>query len=146
MGFQLREGPPNVAYFQQSGSTATEWYPGDPVYLSSGKVLIASSGADVLGIAATQATGTASSWIAVYLLSLEQIWSIGVDSATTPVIASHVGVRYGLTVSTGATVLDIASATAAGWYVVGLDERDTAAAGSRVLVKPESDTIQIFGD
>lgn len=144
-GFQLREGPPNIKYFQQSGSTINEWYAGDPVYLSSGKLAIA-TGADVLGIAAQAATATADTWIAVHLLSLEQIWSISVDSATTPAIASHVGVRYGLTISTGATVLDIASATAAGWYVVGLDERDTAAAGTRVLVKPESDTLQIFGD
>ena len=146
MGFQLREGPPNIAYFQQSGSTANEWYPGDPVILSSGKVIIATSGANVLGIAAKAATGTANSWIPVHLLSLEQIWSIGVDGATTPAIASHVGVNYDLTIAAGATVLNIAGTTATGWFVIGLDGRDTPALGSRVLVKAESDTLQIFGD
>lgn len=146
MGFQLRRGPSNLEYFQQSGSTANEWYSGDPVKLSSGKIVIATDGADVLGIAAKAATGTANSWIPVHLLSLLQIWSIGADAATTPAIASHVGVNYTLTISAGATLLNIAGTTAAGWYVVGLDERDTAAAGTRVLVKPESDTIQIFGD
>lgn len=146
MGFQLREGPPCIKYFQQSGSTANEFYPGDPVKFSSGKIVIATDGANVLGIAAKAATGTASTWIPVHLLSLEQIWSIGVDSATTPAITSHVGVNYTLTISAGATVLNVAGTTAAGWYVVGLDDRDTAAAGTRVLVKPESDTFEIFGD
>ena len=146
MGFQLIEGPPNIVYFQQSGSTATEFYAGDPVKFSSGKIVIATDGAVVLGITAKQATGTANTWLPIHLLSLEQIWSIAVDGATTPAIASHVGVNYTLTISAGATVLNVAGTTAAGWYVVGLDGRDVAAAGSRVLVKPESDALEIFGD
>ena len=146
MGFQLIEGPPNIVYFQQSGSSATEFYAGDPVIFSSGKIIIATSGADVLGISAKKATGTANTWLPIHLLSLEQIWSIAVDGATTPAIASHVGVNYNLTISAGATVLNVAGTTAAGWYVIGLDGRDVPAAGTRVLVKPESDTILPFGD
>lgn len=146
MGFQLIEGPPNIAYYKQTGTSATEWYPGDPVILTSGKLLIATSGTDVFGIAAKKATAVADSWIPVHLLSLEQIWSIAVDSATTPSIASHVGISYGLTISTGVTVLNLAGSTAAGWVVTGLDERDVAAAGTRVLVKPEIATYAGMGD
>jgi len=145
MGFQLIEGPPNIAYYMQSGSTATEWYPGDPVILSSGKVIIATSGTDVFGIAAKKATGTANSWIPVHLLSLEQIWSIQADSAMTPLV-THVGLSYNLTISAGVTVLNITGTTAAGWVVTGLDERDVAAAGTRVLVKPEIATLAGMGD
>ncbi len=133
-GFEYRHGPLEVKYFPESSGSANDWYAGDPVYLASGRLDIAANSTSILGVAFAPATGTSDNMIPVALFDPNTTWAINVDSATTPAQATHVGTDYALTVSTGATVLNLAGATAQGFRVIELDRRDTAAAGSRVNV------------
>jgi len=141
-GFEYRSGPYQVKYFPESSGTANDWYAGDPVYLSSGRLDIAANSTSLLGVSMAAATGTIDTQCPVILFDPMTQWAINVDSATTPAQATHVGTDYGLTVSTGATVLNLAGATAQGFRVVSLDRRDVAAAGSRVNVQITYASVQ----
>lgn len=142
--FQLIEGPAAIRKLGEGGSTQT-FKCGDPLIISSGQLIIATSGADVWGIAQQDASGTQATILEYYLALPGQIWSISVDAATTPALTSHVGARYDLTISAGATVLNIAGGAGDGWMVVDLDDRDVAAAGTRVLVTPYYSTCDAIG-
>ena len=144
-GLQYREGPRLVLPGYETSGSANDWYAGDPVIVSSGLLVIATSGADVWGIATAPATGTENTKVMVEIALPGTIWSVNVDAATTPAQASHVGVSYDLSISAGATLLDLASGTAAGWVVVALDTRDTPAAGTRVLVTPQYASCDAIG-
>jgi len=141
-GFEYRSGPLDVQYFPETTGTANDWYAGDPVYTSSGRLLIGANSTSLLGVALAPATGTQDNMIPVAMFDPQTNWAINVDGATTPAVASHVGTDYGLTISTGSTVLNLAAATAQGFRVISLDRRDVAAAGSRVNVHITYASIQ----
>ena len=145
MGLQFIEGPKLLIYGYEISGTALDWYAGDPVIVTSGRLVIATSGADVWGIAQANATGTADTRCPVEIILPGQVWSINVDAATTPLHTSHVGVVYTLTIATGATVLNVAGTTSTGWMILDLDTRDVAAAGTRVLVTPSYATCDAIG-
>jgi len=144
-GLQFIEGPKLLIYGYETSGTALDWYAGDPVIVTSGRLVIATSGADVWAIAQANATGTADTRCPIEIVLPGQVWSINVDAATTPLHTSHVGLRYNLTVATGATVLNVAGGAADGWMVLDLDTRDVAAAGTRVLVTPFYSTCDAIG-
>lgn len=135
MGFQLVEGNPSIVYIGEH-TTSGSFAAGDPVKVeTTGLLKLASSSAAVFGIALKAASGTASTSIPVIVLTPDLVWSIETDSATTPAI-THLGIAYDLTIATGATVLNLAGGESTEKYVVvELDERDTPAAGTRVLVR-----------
>ncbi len=143
-GFQLRQGNPNIVEIPEH-TTAGSFAIGDPVKVDSGKLKIASDDQDIFGIAMKAATGTAGTDIPVAVLTPEQIWSINADSATTP-LTTMVGASYGLTISAGATVINLAGGTTAGhWILDSLDQRDTAAAGTRVCVRASYGVCDAIG-
>lgn len=144
MGFQLRKGSPEIVP-RLEHATDGSFEVGDPLKVTSGKVQIATAGADVYGIAMTAASGTEDTEISVALLTPNQTWSISVDGATTPAEATHVGNHYALTIVAGATLLNVAGGAAAGFVVEELDTRDTAADGSRVVVRAEYATCDGIG-
>jgi len=135
MGFQLVEGNPSVVYIGEH-TTHGSFAAGDPVKVeTTGLLKIASSSAAIFGIAQGPYTATAGTPIPVIVLTPDLVWAIETDSATTPAI-THLGIAYDLTISAGATVLNLAGGESTEKFIVmELDGRDTAAAGTRVLVR-----------
>jgi hypothetical protein len=119
----------------QEGGSSQSFVEGDLVKYSSGQAVIATDGTVNIGVAAQSASGTQATELAIYEINPEQIWSVYADSATTPAVGTHVGGDYDFaSFTTNTTYLNL---TAAGTdaIVVGLDPRDTPAAGTRVLVR-----------
>ena len=146
MGFQLVEGDPSVVYVKEH-ATHGSFEAGDPVKIATtGKLQIASSSDAVFGIAQAKYTGTENTLVPVIVLTPQQVWSIETDAATTPAI-THLGIAYDLTISAGATVLNLAGGEQTEAYVVmELDTRDTPAAGTRVLVRASVQVSDAMGN
>jgi hypothetical protein len=132
--FRLWSGPPHLQKFKEGGSTQT-FKEGDPVKHSSGVVVIATDGNDITGIAAGKATGTSGSDCYVYVVTPEQVWSA--YTSGTPATSTHVGNGYDLANFTAGnnTVVSLATTTNKDVICCGLDPRDTAASGTRILVR-----------
>ena len=130
---RLWSGPPNLKKFKE-GATQT-FKEGDPVKVSSGLIVIATDGNDLAGIAAQKASGTTNADAFVYVITPEQVWSVFCTG--TPATASHVGNGYdfaGFTAGNN-TTLSLATTINKDAIVQALDPRDTAASGTRVLVR-----------
>ena len=130
---ELWSGDPNIREYPEGGSTQT-FVEGDLVFFSSGSVIIATNGEDVVGVAASNASGTTGDPVNVQVVTPEQVWSVTTVGAT-PAQATHVGGLYSFEVFTAALVTLSLASSGADVIVVGLDPRDTPAAGSRVLVR-----------
>lgn len=130
---RLWSGPPNLKKFKE-GATQT-YYEGDLVKLSSGLIVIATDGNDVCGVAAKKASGTTNADAFVYVITPEQVWSV--YTSGTPATATHVGNGYDFASFTAGNynVLSLSTTTNKDALVQALDPRDTAASGTRVLVR-----------
>jgi len=131
--FRLWSGPPHLKKFKE-GATQT-FKEGDPVKLSSGLIVIATDGADIIGIAAKKASGTTNADAFVYVVTPEQVWSA--YTSGTPATATHVGNGYDLASFTAGnnTVVSLSTTTSKEVIIQALDPRDTPASGTRVLVR-----------
>lgn len=131
--FRLWSGPPHLKKFLE-GATQT-FKEGDPVVLSSGRIVIATDGNDIAGIAAKAASGTTGADCFVYVVTPEQIWSA--FTSGTPAATTHVGNGYDLASFTAGnnTVVSLSTTTNKDVIVQALDPRDTPASGTRVLVR-----------
>jgi hypothetical protein len=141
--FRLWSGPPHLKKFKEGGTQTFK--EGDPVKLSSGVIVIATDGNDITGIAAKKASGTSAADCYVYVVTPEQVWSA--STSGTPATATHVGNGYDLASFTAGnnTVVSLSTTTNKDVICVGLDPRDTAASGSRILVRFNYASCDLIG-
>ena len=138
--FELWSGPPNVKSYPEAASQS--FSAGDLVILSSGSVAIATDGQDVAGVALQNASTTTGTEIKVSVITPQQVWSV--ESTGTPA-ATMEGSQYDIaSFSAGAMVVSV---TAGGTDVTlqQLDPRDVAASGSRVLVRFNPGSADLWG-
>jgi len=106
---------------------------GDLVILSGGYVTVATSDADVFGIAMEDYTGTTGALVPVYVITPEDRF-VAQSSAAT--LESYKGNAYGCTLTTPGSMCVTAGTTGnATFYIDKLDPRDgvKTSAGGRVI-------------
>jgi hypothetical protein len=134
---KLWSGNPNIREYPEGASQT--FAEGDLVFFSSGSVVIATDGDDVVGVAAAAASGTTGAMVPIQVVTPEQVWSVYTAGAT-PAVATHQGNDYDFSVFT--TALQVITLGSAGTDVIiqALDPRDTPATGTRVLVRFNPDS------
>jgi hypothetical protein len=118
---------------------------GDLVILSGGFVTVATSDANVYGIAMKDYTGTTSALIPVYVITPEDRFICQSSAAT---LETHKGNAYGCTLTTPGSMCVVAGTTGnATFYIDELDPRDgpTTSAGGRVIGRFVIDSMDAIG-
>lgn len=130
--FVLWSGPTHVR--EGPEETSQSFLAGDLVILdsSTAEVKIATTGADVMGVAIDKASTVDDTVLKYHMVTPEQVWSV--ESTGTPA-ATMIGIGYVIaSFSAGGMVADVGN-TGSDIVIDALDPRDTAASGSRVLVR-----------
>lgn len=142
IGFQQITGPFQVEYIPEHG-TANSFVAGDLVKTTTGKAVLASDDAVLVGVAAKDATGTEDTLIPVYVITPTQLWVAEVDTTSA---TSQVGIAYGLNIGTaGSMSVDIGDTSTTSVRVERLDSRDAAGTAlGRVVVKFDQAALQGF--
>jgi len=130
MGFRLAEGNPLVKIYPEASSQS--FAAGDLVYLVSGKVTVVAADTDLYGIAGKAASTTADTEIPVYIITPEQTYMCEID--TTSAVA-HVGVDYGLNITSGSMAVNQGEESTTSVTVVDLVDVAGTTSHPRVLVK-----------
>lgn len=134
--FKLKWGNPHIIDLPETSGTALDWYAGDPVKLTSGRLVIASN-AVIAGIAMVSATGTQDTMCPVSLVDPTQVWC-----------AEYIGTAS-VTDGFSEKALDFSpnssgvSTTGSGDIIIlKEDERDGWGANKRILVRFQSAACQ----
>jgi hypothetical protein len=133
LGFRLVSGKPNMRDFQEASTQS--FNRGDLVQMSGGKVAQFTTPSDTtktttlsagaIGIAGKDASGTANTWIPVFVISPEQEWAVhglkGVAASTKATLDEGKNCKVAYSASTAYTLSDGNSntftTTVAGWFV-----------------------------
>lgn len=119
IGFLCVDGRPDIAQVQEGSGQS--FVAGDPLIMSSGQVIIATSSATIWGIALDKASGTQTTVLQAIPITPNQRW-VAQLSGTTAV--SYIGNGYDLTIVTGANYVNTSGTTDKTFIIEALDPRD----------------------
>ena len=108
---------------------------GDLVYLASGKVTVCpDNGVTIMGVAATDATGTTDTAINVVVLTPSSILSLSVYNSTAAsaiTAVAQVGLKYPIENVSDVIRIDNSDQTTPSLVVIGIDKRDNMVVGDQ---------------
>jgi hypothetical protein len=140
--FSLVSGPENLRIFDEKASQTFKR--GDILVLSSNQVKLATGtgiSADMLGVAAADASGTTAADIPVYVFSSEQVWRALPNTAKKPTSFS-LGVDYKIKqTAVGAGEVSTAAGADAIVYSYSAEGNDGTTAGDPMLIKIDTSNI-----